>query len=132
MIEILRAPVPGYEWRPDAGEISGFGGSYELACRKMVSQGCKFIAENPDLNAEIHAYERVIGVVIPANADAEKLHKAMERDIPAGITGAMQHYSTMHVFAWKNRFQGSWPEYQAYMVKRKEAEDCTQAEEVQP
>lgn len=41
--------IEGFEWTDEMREISGFGGGYEKVCRTMVSQGCKFWSEHPEL-----------------------------------------------------------------------------------
>lgn len=37
-----------YEWNEAMGEISGFGGSYEAACRAMVIAGCEWLDAHPE------------------------------------------------------------------------------------
>lgn len=45
MIETTRLKYP---WPDIAGEISGFGGGYEAACRNMLYAGLRLLDENPD------------------------------------------------------------------------------------
>lgn len=90
-----------FEFTDDMGEISGFGGSYEEACRSMVVAGAEWLDENPEADIEWSEFEGVMGVAIPENGDAEDLQRVMSEaaeevgDEPP--SGAMMHAATRHV-----------------------------------
>lgn len=66
-----------YPWTAEMGEISGFGGGYETACRDMVYVGLAWIDTHP--GADLSAY---------TTKDAKELEKAI-LDAEPGCSGAM-------------------------------------------
>lgn len=104
------------QWTDDMGEISGFGGSYEDACRAMVLAGIKWLDEHPEADPKFESLK--FGLTQTKNADAEALEQAIldarvidgGREIRVGeeATGAMVHASLNHVFAYKRL---GWDEY---------------------
>jgi hypothetical protein len=103
----------GFEWTDDMRQISGFGGSYERACRSMVSAGCKWWSEHPEAHPTFHGFKGITGVVLEDNEDAKALTKAVIDAAGGDATGAMHEFSLRHVFAW--HALGSWAAYQAEM-----------------
>ena len=59
------------EYTKDMGEISGFGGGYEEACRKMVLAGLDWFDANPDADPQFHGYEGIYGIITEDNDDAK-------------------------------------------------------------
>jgi hypothetical protein len=92
-----------YPWTDAMGEISGFGGGYEQACRDMVYAGLAWCKGNP--NADLSTY---------TTDDAKSLDKALLYAEP-GCSGAM-HGAAMNAVAFIAK-QG-WPEYVRRMTKR--------------
>lgn len=109
--------VPGFEWTDDMAEISGFGGGYELCCRRMISMGCAWWSEHPDANPRFRGFEGIYGLIDETNADAEALTKAVIDASDGEATGAMHQAAITHIMAWRHRFAGSWRAYQAEMRK---------------
>ena len=105
-----------YEFTPEMREISGFGGSYEEACRIMVRAGMEWLDAHPDADPQFAGFKNVYGIISDSNADAEALTKAI-MDAPvadpdtgepttigkAGATGAMHQAAVSHcMFIRKN------------------------------
>jgi hypothetical protein len=114
--------MPYVEWTPDMGEISGFGGSYEAACRAMVKAGVEywdaqdaaFERGERDTKFDPHykGFKNVMGLCIDDNPDAKALDEAiMNATIPAangwservgdGATGAMHQAAVNHIMAFR-------------------------------
>jgi hypothetical protein len=79
-----------YEWRPGMGEISGFGGGYEAACRAMVKAGCEWFEGHPDAKPVFRGLTGVYGLLNQNNPDAAALDAAVVAAAP-GCSGAMHH-----------------------------------------
>lgn len=92
----------------DMGEISGFGGSYEKACRDMVLAGVKWFDGHPRANPRFHGFEGVYGIIAEDNEDAKALSKAMVDAAGGDCTGAMHQATVSHVL-WIRKH--SWKEY---------------------
>lgn len=115
---------PKYEWTENMGEISGFGGSYEAACRAMVIAGMEWWDANPDADPQyktpVTGDIEIVDVCIGYNADAEALDKVMTEaadkvDPNGGMTGAMHEAAVSHIyFAHKN----GWDVYQEKLRER--------------
>jgi hypothetical protein len=105
--------IPGFEWTDDMREISGFHSTYEKACRTMVSLGCKWWSEHPEANPEVKSFKNITGIATTENNDAKKLEIAMMAGCHDDCTGAMHHYSLLHIFLWHKL--GSWADYQKAM-----------------
>lgn len=109
-----------YEWLPQMGEISGFGGTYEDACRIMVRAGCEWLDAHPAADPQFRGYRGVYGVLSQDNDDAAALSRAMVAAADAkypdgGVTGAMHQATVSHVlFIRKN----GWDRYVAELVSR--------------
>lgn len=114
-----------YKFTESMAEISGFGGSYEEACRKMVIAGLEFLDKNPEMDPKFSVYENVHGIINEKNEDAKKLTKAMSDAIAGECTGIMMQACVFHVFHIK---QYGWPEYVKKMEDKKvKVEDENQA-----
>jgi hypothetical protein len=103
--------TPG-EWVEGMGEISGFGGSYEEACRQMVRQGLRWFDDHPDARPVFQGFKNVFGLITDENEDA----KALSAAICAGAepTGAMHQAVVNHVLAIRRM---GWDVYVAEMSK---------------
>jgi len=107
-----------YKFTEEMGEISGFGGSYEMGCRVMLDAGLQWIDKQAETDLKFSGYENIYGIVIADSEDAKKLHKAMTPDIlnEYGVTGAMMQAVTNHILYIKRT---SWEEYIKEMTDRK-------------
>lgn len=76
--------------------FSGFGGSYEDTCQKMVWQGVKFLVENPDLVPEFKTFRNVYGLAIPQNEAGKQLEIAIVKGHD-DCTGAMFQCAVGHI-----------------------------------
>ncbi len=99
-----------YEWRPGMGQISGFGGAYEDACRTMVRNGCEWFDAHPDAKPTFSGYKDTFGICLSNNEDANALSAAICGDIEP--SGAMHQAAVQAVLFIK---ENSWEEY----VRRK-------------
>lgn len=119
--------MPYVEWTADMGEISGFGGGYEAACRAMVKAAVEYWEEQdrlenaPELQMArasgtqkhfdplYRGFKGVFGLMESDNADAKALDEAMMNATladgvtvrEAGPTGAMHQAAVSHVFAFR-------------------------------
>jgi len=92
-----------YRWAPTMGEISGFGGGYEEACRDMLYAGLAWLKAHPTADVKKHD-----------SPDAEAMGKFMLAACP-DCSGAMYGATTNAV-----GFIAAlgWEEYVARMTKR--------------
>ena len=84
-----------YPWTEDMGEISGFGGGYEEACRRMVWAGLAWLEGRPNADLRATVYKNVTGILNPESEDAKELEDAIVAEEP-DCTGAM-HQFTMQI-----------------------------------
>ena len=130
---IFHDPGTGkYDWRSGMGEISGFGGGYEAACRSMLVRALDFWDEQGDsFDPKYHSYENITGVMVDDNADAKKLDGAImdaevvygngERErCGDGASGAMHQATVSHAFFVR---ANGWEKYVERMSKRDEEGD---------
>jgi hypothetical protein len=111
--------IEGFEWTNDMREISGFHADYEQACRKMVSQGCKWWNEHTEKHPQIHGFKGIYGIATADNEDAKELEKAMMVGVE-DCSGAMHQGALAHIFHWKQ--VGTWFAYQEKMRELKKTE----------
>jgi hypothetical protein len=114
-----RVELDGRVFDSEMSEISGFGGDYEEACRKMVLAGMKWLDEHPTADPQFHGYTGIYGVITEDNADAESLTKVIVAASGGGTSGAMHHASVSHVMAYKRL---GWDGYRAEMLHSDEGE----------
>lgn len=115
------------QWTDDMGEISGFGGSYEQACRAMVLAGADWLDAHSSADPKFVEYKGIFGIVEPRNRDAKHLlramHKAANRYARSigcpdeRATGAMTHAAVEHVMYIR---ANGWERYQRCMCSRDE------------
>lgn len=121
------------EFTPEMGEISGFGGSYEAACRTMLLAGLDWLDAHPEADPKYKGYSNVFGLMMDDNEYAKQLDKAIieaAEALGASPTGAMHHAVISHIlFIRKN----GWD---AYVAKMSEPDDepvnAPAAEPLQP
>lgn len=82
--------------------ISGFGGTYEWGCQRMLQLGLAWLKEHPqfDFAGAYVTFKNVYGVASPQNGSAEELDKAMMDDPMLkeyGVTGAMHQATLGHL-----------------------------------
>jgi len=109
-----------FPWTDDMREISGMGGGYENACRKMVSAGMAWLVDHKDgQKPEMGTYEGITGIAFARNDAGVSFSDAVGKAVE-DCTGAMHQFSCAHA---KKAFEMGWPAYQEFMreLKRKEA-----------
>ena len=95
------------------GEISGFGGGYEQACRKMVIAGLNYLNDHPIKDTTMKQYQNVYGILPKQSDEIEKLIDAIAKG-EDGCTGAMVQACLSHtLYIWKN----GWVKYKEEMNK---------------
>lgn len=86
--EAVAASGEKYAWRVGMGEISGFGGGYEEACRIMLRAGLHWLDDNTGADPQFHGFNGVSGVIVGDNADAKELSNVICKSVE-DCTGAM-------------------------------------------
>jgi hypothetical protein len=107
-----------YAFSDDMGEISGFGGSYEDACRRMVVAGLEWLDAHPESAPKFSEYKNVFGVINEEGEDAKALMTAMVAPAP-DCTGAMVHACVHHLLYIR---KNGWAAYVEQSKKRKSEE----------
>jgi len=103
-----------YPWTEAMGEISGFGGGYENACRNMVYAGLLWLEERPHADLRAMTYRNVYGLLNAESEDAKALEKAVLSACP-DCSGAMHHVTmSACLYIAKN----GWAKYVEGMSKR--------------
>jgi hypothetical protein len=91
-----------FAWLEGMGEISGFGGGYESACRTMIYAGLAFLEQHPEIDRS------------NSHVLAKKIENVLS-DVCPGCSCAMHGAATSAVcFIAKN----GWPAYVEAMTKR--------------
>jgi hypothetical protein len=103
-----------YLWSDAMGEISGFGGDYEQACRDMVHAGLAWLDAHPGADLKAKTYANIYGILTPESDDAKALEKAVLSACP-DCSGAM-HQATMTACAYIAR--NGWSKYVEEMTQR--------------
>ncbi len=103
-----------YEFTPEMGEISGFGGGYEEACRTMLKGACEWLDSHPDADPRFHSYQNIEGVISEDNQDAKSLSKATTKLVD-DCSGAMKQ-ATISAALWIHK--NGWDAYVTKMSKR--------------
>ena len=105
-----------YEFTPEMNEISGFGGGYEEACRKMLKAGLEWWDEHPDADPHFRGMKNVYGILMEDNEDAKALSEAMMAPVKGeGATGAMHQGVVGHIFFIRRE---GWDRYVEEMSKK--------------
>ena len=109
--------IARYKFKEGMGEISGFGGSYEKACRAMLDAGLRWFDDNPDANPQYKGFEGVYGILSEDNEDAKALSSAVT-SVVDNCTGAMhQAVASSVLFIRKN----GWDKYVGAMSDKEPA-----------
>ena len=82
-------------------DISGFGGSYEAGCQKMLINGLKFLNEHPNFDwGAYKEYRGIFGLTIAESSEAKELDDAVCQDVEP--SGAM-HSAVISHLAYINK-----------------------------
>ncbi len=111
----MSVEVKVYEWRDGMQEISGFGGGYEDACRKMVKQGMEWLDAHPTAEPKFKQYQNITGLIDEENEDAKALSLAVAKGVDP--SGAMQQ-ATINACMYIRK--NGWDKYCEEMSKKKE------------
>lgn len=103
-----------FVFTPSMREISGFGGDYEDACRKMVVAGVEWLRDHPGETPETKEIPGVFGLTKPGNLAGQELEAAIEAAVP-DYSGAMLHAALNHVH-WIQK--NGWPAYVESMLRK--------------
>lgn len=106
-----------YSYTDKCTEVSGLGGIYEEACKKMVISGVEWFDNNKNADPKFHGFEGVFGLVIEDNDQAKELTRHMNKSINEEATGAMMQACLNHVMFVK---QNGWEKYIEEMEKNNE------------
>lgn len=106
-------------WTDDMGEISGFGGGYEAACRAMVFAGMDWCDEHPNADPQFQGYKNVYGVINEENQDAKDLTTAVVAAANGDCTGAMHQAAISHVLFYR---KNGWGKYCEQLREREKKE----------
>ena len=106
-------------FHPGCREISGFGGGYEDACRKMVVAGLNWMLANPEKakNLKVIQYTNIYGICDVEGDGQKELDSVMMEACNHDCTGAMHQACINHLF-WA--FAHSPEEYAQEMINRAE------------
>jgi hypothetical protein len=111
---IVESKMSKYQYTEKCIEVSGFGGGYEDACRKMVQTGMEWLDKHKEANPTFDQFKNVYGLTTNENDDMKDMQSAMNEAISNGASGAMMQVSTNHVlYAHKN----GWEKYISEMEK---------------
>lgn len=95
-----------YKYTKTMSEISGMGGGYEEACRKMVIAGLAYLDKRAEADPRFSTFKHIYGIVKAENKDAQELEDAMLKVVD-DATGAMMQACVSHIMwirknGWKN------------------------------
>lgn len=97
-----------YTYTKDMQEISGFGGRYEEACRKMIVAGLKFWDQQTDPIWD--SFESLfISRPVEENSDTKMLETAVGAS-ESGCSGAQVGAAMSHIMFIKKQGQGKYVE----------------------
>ena len=94
---IIRRDDMSYSYTDDMDEISGFGGEYEEACRKMVIAGVEWCDAHPNAVLDYKIYSGIYGVTTDETPDTKEMQKVMNDSTGNGCSGAMMQCTMGHV-----------------------------------
>lgn len=109
-----------YFYSEKMDEISGFGGGYEDACRKMVIAGIKWCDDNPRKKPRYKTFKNVYGITVDENPAMLEMQKIMLEVVGGDCTGAMMQACMGHVMFIR---ENGWEKYVEEMTKRKPDKD---------
>ena len=102
-------------------DITGFGGSYEATCQRMLWNAVRFVLSD---HKEIKSKQspQIYGIAINEGEDGKEFDKAMMEGIE-DATGAMHHCATDHALYIKEHGYKSWFKL-IEIVRKKENEEA--------
>mgnify|MGYP006921331345 CR=1 FL=1 len=103
-----------YRFGADMKEISGFGGGYELCCRRMLLAGLEWLDAHPGADPKYHGFRDVFGVALEDNQDARDLSACVVAAAGEYSPSGAQHQAVVSALMWIR--QNSWEEYVARMT----------------
>ena len=103
-----------YDYSKVKGEISGFGGGYENACRKMVIAGLEWSDEHPDSDLSFKQFKNIYGLTTDESDDMKLCQEAMSKAVNDGCTGAMMQVTMIHLMFIRKH---GWDKYVEEMNK---------------
>lgn len=87
-------------------DISGFGGSYEAGCQKMLLQGLEFLNNHPNFNWEGYKqYKNIYGLCTAKTDEAKALDEAVCTGVePSGAMhqAVINHLAYIHKHGYDN------------------------------
>ena len=104
-----------YQYTENCGEISGFGGGYENACRKMVIAGMEWLDKHKEANPTFDQFVNVFGMTDNENDDMKAMQKHMNKAIDNEASGAMMQACTNHILHAK---EVGWETYISEMEEK--------------
>jgi len=104
-----------YEFTSEMREISGFGGSYEQACRNKLKAGLEWLDNNLDAKPEFHGFKNIYGVIKDDNDSAKKLSEIVVNASGNDCTGVM-HQAVITNILWIRK--NGWDAYVKEMLKK--------------
>jgi hypothetical protein len=107
------------QYTDDMREISGMGGGYEEACRKMVLAGLDWFDAHPNAEPHFTTCDNVYGIVNEDNDDAKALSEAVCA-AEDGCSGAMHQATISHIMYIH---LNGWDAYCNVMRRMKQEED---------
>lgn len=103
-----------FPWEEGMGEISGFGGGYEEACRNMLYSGLAYLDSNPNADLKAIEYANIYGFLTPDSKEAMELSDVLDAAEP-GCSGAMHSTAMQHCMYIATN---GWNKYSSEMKKR--------------
>lgn len=110
-----------YVFTKGMGEISGFGGGYEQACRRMLVAGLTWLDAHPEAKPTWKQLNGVFGICDAVSDDAKALDEVITAAVP-DCSGAMYHAVVGHLlFIQKNGWDAYCKEMQSERAREGEA-----------
>lgn len=106
-----------YQYTEKCREISGFGGTYEEGCRKMVVAGMEWMDNNKEANPQFSTVKDIYGLIHSEDEEAKQLTKHMNKAANNEATGGMMECCVNHV---RYAHQNGWDKYIEVMEKKDE------------
>ncbi len=105
-----------YQFTDEMGEISGFGGGYEQACRKMIIAGLEWCDKHPNADLKYKEFKNVTGLTFDESPDMLLMQEAMVAIVNNDCTGAMMQAVMNHIMFIRTN---GWNKYVEEMKQRK-------------
>jgi len=112
-MKVIEEMQKKYPWTTAMREISGIGGDYEEACRKMVYGGLVYLECKSEVDLKATTYRNVYGLLTADSPDAKELEKAIVAEV-TDCSGVMLHDAMQHCFFIA---KNGWTKYTEEMSK---------------